>query len=64
MDKWEYKIVNVEKAYYSSKADVEIEKQLNILGKEGWELVGYVSFKTYMLAFKRKSDTAILQEYV
>lgn len=53
VQKWEYKILNVEKAFYSNKADEEIEKALNVMGKEGWELVGYVTFKVHMLAFKR-----------
>ena len=51
--KWEYKIVNIEKAFYSNKAEQDIEKILNELGQEGWELVGYVTFKSYMLAMKR-----------
>lgn len=53
MQKWEYKIISVEKVFYTNNADKEIEKALNEMGKEGWELVGYVSFKTYMLALKR-----------
>ncbi len=53
MQQWEYKILNVEKAFYSSKADQEIEQLLNELGQDGWELVGYVTFKIHMLAFKR-----------
>jgi hypothetical protein len=51
--KWEYKIINVEKAFYSNNADEIIEKSLNDLGQEGWELVGYVTFKAYMIVFKR-----------
>ena len=53
MHKWEYKIINVEKAFYSNRADEEVEKILNVMGQEGWELVGYVTFKIHMLAFKR-----------
>lgn len=51
--KWEYKVINIEKSFYSTKADIEIEKLLNEMGQEGWELVGYVTFKSYMLAMKR-----------
>lgn len=53
MQNWEYKIISLEKEFFSSKVDIEIEKKLNAMGREGWELVGYVSFQTYMLAFKR-----------
>lgn len=53
MTKWEYKIINVEKAFYSNNADEIIEKSFNELGQEGWELVGYVTFKAYMIVFKR-----------
>jgi hypothetical protein len=58
MQKWEYKVLNVEKAFYSNKADEEIEKILNEMGKDGWELVGYVTFKIHMLAFKRPVQQA------
>lgn len=53
MQNWEYKILDVEKAFYSSRAEVELEKMLNELGKEGWELIGYVTFNVHKLAFKR-----------
>jgi len=51
--KWEYQIINLEKAFYSNNADEIIEKSLNELGQEGWELVGYVTFKAYMIVLKR-----------
>lgn len=53
MQQWEYKVVSIEREFYSSKPDKEIEKILNAMGREGWELVGYVSFQNYILAFKR-----------
>jgi hypothetical protein len=53
MQKWEYKIINIEELMYSNKADEEISKLFNKMGQEGWELVGYVTFKVHMFAFKR-----------
>lgn len=53
MQKWEYKILDVEKAFYSSRAETVLETMLNDLGKDGWELIGYVTFNVHKLAFKR-----------
>ncbi len=58
MQKWEYKIINIEKAFYSGRISESIEEHLNAMGQEGWELVGYVTFKTHMLAFKRQLPLA------
>ena len=54
MQKWEYKVMDVEKAFYSSRAEAVLETMLNDLGKDGWELVGYVTFNVHKLAFKRQ----------
>lgn len=54
MQKWEYKVMDVEKAFYSSRAETVLETMLNDLGKDGWELVGYVTFNVHKLAFKRQ----------
>ena len=56
MQKWEYKVVNVEKVFYSNKSDQLLEELLNEMGQEGWELVGYVTFEIHMLAFKRPNQ--------
>lgn len=53
MQTWEYKVVNMEREFYSTDVHLKIESRLNELGKSGWELIGYVSFQTNLLAFKR-----------
>jgi hypothetical protein len=56
MQKWEYKVLDAENAFYYSRADEEIANKLNKLGKEGWELVGYATFNVHMFVLKRKID--------
>lgn len=53
VQKWEYKVINIEKVFYSTNATEEIQKTLNKMGEEGWEIIGYVTFNVHMLAFKR-----------
>lgn len=52
MVKYEYKIVSMG-GLFSNKNPVNVEKKLNELGKEGWELVS-VNWTTNCYYFKRK----------
>lgn len=37
--KWEYKVIGID-SILEARDDAEIEDKLNLLGEEGWELVG------------------------
>jgi hypothetical protein len=37
--KWEYKVIGIE-SIIEAKDDAVLEDKLNLLGEEGWELVG------------------------
>ena len=40
MEKWEYKIINIEiKGWVNKQIDPKTEQLLNELGNDGWELV-------------------------
>jgi len=53
-DKWEYKFIFNPKAIL--KMDTAIEKELNNLGQDGWELVSFdaVQVNTIYFILKRK----------
>jgi len=53
MKKWEYKILDIEKVFYTVQAEERITKLLNELGQEGWELIGYATFKLHKYVLKR-----------
>jgi hypothetical protein len=42
MTSWEYKVINTEKSFWSGKDKSDIEKILNDLGRNGWELTSVV----------------------
>ena len=62
MDKWEYKVIPiylglglVDMEKNAKKVASNIQKNLNLLGKDGWEMVQTISrFKTEFILFKRK----------
>lgn len=61
MIRWEYKIINIRSENY--RLDPDASTQLDVLGNEGWELVGLtsVNFKSgatdnIALVFKRPVD--------
>ncbi len=45
MDRWEYRIVVREKFFYEQHPYEDLENELNRLGIEGWEAVGYEHFE-------------------
>jgi len=51
MQKWEYKIV-----FGTGNKDISLEKEINRLGNQGWELVSVTenSDDVYSLFFKRQ----------
>lgn len=64
--KWEYKVIEIEK-FKSLKDPVELQKELNNYGTEGWELVGILqpphngkgwmpNIYTNVVTFKRKIE--------
>jgi len=42
MISWEYKIVKIEKSFWSGKDRLNSEQVLGDLGRDGWELVSVV----------------------
>jgi len=69
MEKWEYKIIAPKadfKGWINTKLDPKIEESMNILGLNGWELVGIAPFAgnttvawgagtgNFILVFKRQ----------
>ena len=62
MDKWEYKVIPiylglglVDMEKNAKKVASNVQKNLNLLGKDGWEMVQTISrFKTEFILFKRK----------
>ena len=60
MNKWEYKIVSfaAKRKFLTGQFDaIEIEKQLNAMGSQGWELVtmSYFPATAPTMVFKRAS---------
>jgi len=39
---WEYKVFKTEKSFWGGKDKTDIEKMLNDLGRDGWELISIV----------------------
>ena len=65
MEKFEYKVVTYDTHGFfgGSVEEGQVENQLNMLGNDGWELVGctssnqsYGSTKSLVCIFKRKKD--------
>ena len=62
MDKWEYKVIPiylgpglVDRKKNEKEVASNIQKNLNLLGKDGWEMLQTISrFKTEFILFKRK----------
>ena len=57
MDKWEYKVIQIDLDTSSDMKKVasNVQKNLNLLGKDGWEMLQTISrFKTEFILFKRK----------
>ena len=62
MENWEYKTLKTDKSFWSGKDKTDIEKVLNDLGRDGWELVSVVPLSVtaggattgLQLFFKRK----------
>ena len=46
MDKWEYKVLKVEKSFFGTKDKEDPAVRLNELGKEGWELVSVIPLES------------------
>ncbi len=57
--KFEYKVVKI--TYYSIGLEDYIEKELNILGENGWELISQDK-NIYLLKRIKKSDYEIQNE--
>ena len=65
MDKFEYKVISYDtKGFFGGNVDTgELEKRLNKLGNDGWEMVSsastnqsYGSSKSLVFIFKRKKE--------
>ena len=65
MEKYEYKVVAYDtKGFFGGNVEIsQIEKQLNLLGNDGWEMVSstttsqsYGASKSIVCIFKRKKD--------
>ena len=65
MEKYEYKIVTFDtKGFWGGNVEtIQIENQFNLLGNDGWEMVGctstnqsYGASKSIVCIFKRKID--------
>ncbi len=65
MEKFEYKVMTYDtKGIWGGKVEAhQLENQLNLLGKDGWEMVSctssnqsYGSSKSIVCIFKRKKD--------
>ena len=56
MEKWEYKVLEVDLNMSSrGRVSMDFQKNLNLLGKDGWEMVQTISrFKNEFILFKRK----------
>jgi hypothetical protein len=50
MKKYEYKVVNF--GVFTSLAKIEL--QLNQLGQQGWELVTFATYGSYIVTLKRE----------
>jgi len=46
MDSWEYKTIITDKSFWSGKDKIDIEKTLNNLGRNGWNLVSVIPIST------------------
>jgi hypothetical protein len=53
VQKWEYKILDFGRVFYSNNADEAMTMLLNELGQEGWELVGLATRNIHMFVLKR-----------
>jgi hypothetical protein len=53
VQKWEYKILDFGRVFYSNNADESITMLLNELGQDGWELIGLATRNIHMFVLKR-----------
>ncbi len=65
MEKFEYKVVSYDtKGFFGGNVEVQrIEEEFNLLGNDGWEMVGctstnqsYGASKSIVCVFKRKRE--------
>jgi len=46
MTSWEYKVFETGKSFWGAKDKTDIDKTLDELGKDGWELISVVPLST------------------